>query len=85
FNSHTVHRALPNTYPDRVRLSCDFRYQPREEPLTDGSLRVHCDVLSWDEVYAGWPAGGIQWYWRDLPLQQSDWDEGLRWQKDRIC
>lgn len=85
FSSHTIHRALPHQRADRVRLSCDFRYQPAAEELHEASLRVHCDVLSWEEVYAGWPPGGVQWYWRDLALRHSAWDESIRWQKDRIC
>lgn len=85
FNSHTVHRALPNRLRNQVRLSCDFRYQPLQDEIDESSLRVHCDVLSWDEVYADWPADGIQWYWRDLELRRSEWDESIRWQKDKIC
>ncbi|GAA2758922.1 phytanoyl-CoA dioxygenase family protein [Actinopolymorpha rutila] len=106
FSSHTVHRALPHAAGDRVRLSCDFRYQPAAEPLHEGSLRVHCDVLGWEEVYADWPdppdppdspdspdspdplagsPGDVRWYWRDMDLRRSEWDESIRWQKDRIC
>jgi ectoine hydroxylase-related dioxygenase (phytanoyl-CoA dioxygenase family) len=33
FNCLTVHRALPNVTPDRVRISVDFRYQPASEPI----------------------------------------------------
>ena len=33
FNCLTVHRALPNVTPDRVRLSVDYRYQPTSEPI----------------------------------------------------
>lgn len=85
FSSHTVHRALPNQRPERVRLSCDFRYQPLAEEINDASLQVHCKFMSWDEVYADWPEGGIQWYWRDVDFQYSPWDEDVRWQKDKIC
>lgn len=85
FSSHTVHRALPNQHPELVRLSCDFRYQPRHEEINDASLRVHCNLMSWEEVYADWPDGGIQWYWRDIDFRYSPWDEEVRWQKDKIC
>ncbi|MGH8776449.1 MAG: phytanoyl-CoA dioxygenase family protein [Jiangellaceae bacterium] len=85
FSSHTVHRALPNQRPDRVRLSCDFRYQPLHDEINDRSLQVHCDVLTWDQVYAGWPDGGVQWYWKDRDFSFSAWDEELKWQKHRIC
>jgi ectoine hydroxylase-related dioxygenase (phytanoyl-CoA dioxygenase family) len=33
FNCLTVHRALPNLTPNRVRLSVDYRYQPASEPI----------------------------------------------------
>jgi len=33
FNALTVHRALPNTTADRIRLSVDYRYQPSSEPI----------------------------------------------------
>ncbi len=85
FSSRTVHKALPNGQPDKVRLSCDFRYQPVHEAIERRALDVHCGVLSWDEVYADWPAGGIQWHWRGLPLTYADWDESIRWQRDKIC
>lgn len=85
FHSQTVHRALPNQRPERVRLSCDYRYQPLHEEINDASLEVHCKFMSWDEVYADWPAGGIQWYWRDHELRYSPWNEDIRWQKDKIC
>ncbi|HEY6739578.1 MAG TPA: phytanoyl-CoA dioxygenase family protein [Actinopolymorphaceae bacterium] len=85
FSSHTVHKALPNGRPDLVRLSCDFRYQPLRDEIEERSLDVHCGVLDWDKVYAGWPDGGIQYYWREHTLPHSEWDESIRWQKDKIC
>lgn len=33
FHCLTVHRALPNTTTDRVRISADYRYQPASEPI----------------------------------------------------
>lgn len=85
FSSRTVHKALPNGQPDRVRLSCDFRYQPLHEVIEQRSLEVHCGVATWDEIYATWPDDESTWYWRDLPLRFVEWDESIRWQKDRIC
>lgn len=85
FSSRTVHRALPNQTGDRVRLSCDFRYQRLDEEINDRSLQVHCGVLSWEDVYADWPENGIQWYWRGHALDHAEWDESVRWQKDKIC
>jgi len=40
FHSLTVHGAKPNL-TDRLRLSVDFRYQPRSQPVVDGSLGAH--------------------------------------------
>lgn len=85
FHSQTVHRALPNEFAERARLSCDYRYQPVAEEVNDRSLNVHCDVLTWEQVYEGWPDGGIQWYWKNNELKMSPWDDDLRWQKDKIC
>ncbi|MEQ7006507.1 phytanoyl-CoA dioxygenase family protein [Actinopolymorpha sp. B17G11] len=85
FSSRTVHKALPNGQPDRVRLSCDFRYQPLHEVIERRALDVHCGVATWDEIYATWPDDESTWYWRDLPLRYVEWDESIRWQKDRIC
>lgn len=48
FNSLTVHRALPNTTEDRIRLSVDYRYQPASEPI---------DLLRVDGTRAGAHAG----------------------------
>ncbi|HEY2176429.1 MAG TPA: phytanoyl-CoA dioxygenase family protein [Mycobacteriales bacterium] len=85
FSSQTVHRALPNRYPDRVRLSCDYRYQPADEELHERSLQVHCNVDTWDAIYEGWSDRSLAHYWLDKSLQLSDWDEAIRWQQDRIC
>lgn len=89
FPSHTVHRSLPNQAGERVRLSCDVRFQPVSDPIATNSLQVHCDVLPWDEIYAGWdtdPAhDDLRHYWDPERLQVVAWDETFRWQKHRIC
>jgi len=45
FHCLTVHRALPNVTPDRVRISVDYRYQPASEPIhvvrVDGTRAGH--------------------------------------------
>ena len=43
FHSHTVHKALPNQSPDRIRLSVDYRYQGGSQPVTEGSL-LHISI-----------------------------------------
>lgn len=85
FTCETVHRALPNQNRDRIRLSADVRYQPADDPVDASSLQPHCNVDSWDNVYAGWCDPALQYYWRDRQLQLSAWDESIRWQQDRIC
>ena len=85
FTSLTVHRSIPNRQPDRIRLSCDFRYQPANEPIEARSLATHCDVLSWEEVYEGWTNRDLMYYWKRYDLAIADWDESIRWQKEKIC
>lgn len=85
FNSQTVHRALPNQFVDRIRLSCDFRYQPADDPVEPGSLQPHCQVDSWERIYAGWHDRSLCYYWENWALQLAEWDEALRWQKNKVC
>lgn len=85
FTSQTVHRALPNRYADRIRLSCDFRYQPAADPIEERSLQPHCRIDSWENIYADWHDRSLSYYWTNRDLQLSQWNEAIRWQKDRIC
>jgi hypothetical protein len=85
FHSCTVHKALPNLMGNRVRLSCDYRYQPADEDLEEKSLKPHMQVADWSELYAGWPDSTLKYYWRKHDLVLSPWDETIRWQKERIC
>lgn len=84
-SSQTVHRALPNTEGAHIRLSCDYRYQPADEEINEGSLKVHCEVDDWESIYAGWDDQSLAYYWRDTQLRYSDWDEKIRWQQNKIC
>lgn len=85
FVSQTVHKALPNQFDNRIRLSCDYRYQPADEGINESSLLVHCGVDDWDAIYADWTDRTLVRYWDNHDLQLSEWDEAMRWQKDRIC
>jgi len=85
FPSYTVHKSLPNQLGDRIRLSCDFRYQPAREPIEEKSLLPHGDILSWAEIYQGWQSGTFQYYWKKYALKMAPWDASLLWQKERIC
>ena len=68
FHSLCVHRGVPNTTPDRVRLSVDYRYQGISQPITPGSLLPHFNRRTWDEIYAGWERADLQYYWQRTSL-----------------
>ena len=69
FHSLTVHQARDNRSPDRIRFSCDFRYQGRSTPVHEHSLLPHMRWIEWDEIYAGWAADDpLRFYWRAYPL-----------------
>lgn len=72
FHSRTVHTGLPNLTPDRMRLSADFRYQPRSQPIRADSLDPHFARLSWAEIYAGWSSTEGQYYWREMAPTLSE-------------
>lgn len=44
FHSFTIHKALPNRTPDRLRLSTDNRYQRRGEDIDPTSLLTHFNL-----------------------------------------
>ncbi len=84
FHSHTVHKAQPNATRNRVRLSCDFRYQPIDQPIEERSLLPH-GPYDWNDLYEGWHREDLKYYWKTFQLARSPWDESIRWQKDKIC
>jgi ectoine hydroxylase-related dioxygenase (phytanoyl-CoA dioxygenase family) len=85
FPSMTVHKALRNEYPEQIRLSCDNRYQAVSQPVEKKSLEPHGRVLPWEEVYRDWKSTDLHYYWKKMDLVLSDWDDSIRWQKERIC
>jgi ectoine hydroxylase-related dioxygenase (phytanoyl-CoA dioxygenase family) len=68
FHSLTIHRALPNSSADRLRLSVDFRYQALSAPVVEDSLLPHGGQVSWEQAYRGWKRKELQYYWENLPL-----------------
>jgi hypothetical protein len=76
-HSHTVHKALPHRNKDFVRVSCDFRYQSAEEPIHEASLRPHCGIFEWEELYAGWKRQDLQYYWKKHKLELAEWNADL--------
>ena len=43
FRSYTIHKALPNLSPERLRLSTDNRYQQSKDEIDPAALRPHFD------------------------------------------
>ena len=74
FHSLAVHKALPNTSRDQIRLSVDYRYQPLSHPVHSSSMEPHYNRLTWKEIYAGWTETPLKYYWRELPLNLADLD-----------
>jgi hypothetical protein len=85
FHSLTVHKALPNHQEDRIRLSCDFRYQPASMEIEAKSLKTHYDVLPWEAVYRDWNDVSLCYYWKKKELRFAGWDESIRDHQDDIC
>lgn len=77
FHSHTVHRGLPNLTSDRMRLSVDFRYQGRSQPIKDDSLLPHHNRLTWDEIYRDWESDRFKYYWKNLDLKVVPHDPNI--------
>lgn len=75
FHSLLVHQGLPNLTDDRLRLSCDFRYQAISQPVAGVTLaRPHSGRLSWEEVYQDWQSEALQYYWKQLNLEIAPYD-----------
>jgi hypothetical protein len=73
FHSHTIHQGRDNLTKDRVRLSCDFRYQALLQPVRADSLEPHVGAETWENIYATWDRDdALRYYWKQLPLQMSD-------------
>ncbi|NKB66949.1 MAG: phytanoyl-CoA dioxygenase [Candidatus Latescibacteria bacterium] len=73
FPSLTVHQALPNLTPDRLRLSLDNRYQAQAQRIiAEQMLEPHLNgvtPLDWPQVYQGWESEELQYYWKELDLE----------------
>lgn len=84
FHSLTVHKALPNQTTDQVRLSCDYRYQPADQPIEPSSLLPH-GPFQWEELYKDWSREDLQYYWQSYEMTYIPFDHSIRWQKEKIC
>lgn len=85
FPSLTVHKSIKPTVEGRIRLSCDYRFQPADEEIEGNSLLPHGQVTTWEEIYKGWSREDLKYYWTRKDLMMSEWDESIRWQKEKIC
>jgi hypothetical protein len=85
FPSHTLHKGLKNQLGDRVRLSCDLRYQPAEQEIEEKSLVPHMMLGTWEDIYAGWKNPDLKYYWQKRVLKLSPWNPKLLTPSDRIC
>ena len=69
-HSLAIHQGRDNMSQDRLRVSCDFRYQPMSHPIRSDSLIPHMRWLTWEEIYRSWdPADPIKYYWENWDLQ----------------
>ena len=85
FPSHMVHKALPNQRKDRIRLSCDFRFQAADEVIDKSSLHPHMGVAKWPEIYRGWKNPDLKYYWKKRKLKFTPWDGSLLQKQEKIC
>ncbi len=77
FHSLTVHKSIPNLTENRIRLSVDYSYQPPSLPIEEKSITPHCNVLPWEEIYAGWKSKELQYYWLQHDLDFKEYDTSL--------
>lgn len=85
FHSHMVHRALPNLTPDRLRLSVDYRYQARSQPISAKNLLPHTGSIGWEEVYRGWRSTALQYYWQTPDLAVAGYDMRYFARRDQLA
>lgn len=69
-HSMTIHQGRDNMSQDRLRVSCDYRYQPMSYPVREDSLTPHMNWLTWEDVYKDWdPADPVKYYWQEWDLE----------------
>ena len=69
FPALTIHKALPNVTPDRLRVSLDNRYQVIGDTIAEHMLLPHLDIfnkLTWEDVYGGWESDDLKYYWEKI-------------------
>jgi ectoine hydroxylase-related dioxygenase (phytanoyl-CoA dioxygenase family) len=79
FPALTIHKALPNTTADRLRISLDNRYEGEGDEIAAHMLEPHMnDVspISWEEVYADWKTDDLKYYWTKVKHRAVPRDMG---------
>ena len=84
FHSMAVHKGVANT-GEKLRMSIDARYQKVSDPIAPGSLQPHSQPHSWDEIYAGWPPDGLQYYWKKYDLEIAAYDTSYHDKRDQLA
>lgn len=70
FHSYTVHQGRDNSTADKIRLSCDYRYQAFDEDVDPSSLLPHYNLKSWDDLYRNWPKNdSLKYFWEKESLK----------------
>ena len=85
FPALTIHKALPNVTPDRLRISLDNRYQALGDPIAEHMLLPHLNIfnaLNWEDVYRDWESEDLKYYWESIetpivPRDLSYLDKGF--------
>lgn len=75
FHSHTVHKGLPNTTENTLRLSMDCRAQARSDRLVAPvSLEnPHLHPVDWEGAYEDWDDDDeLRYYWKNYQLNMDD-------------
>jgi ectoine hydroxylase-related dioxygenase (phytanoyl-CoA dioxygenase family) len=78
FPCFTVHRSLPASVRDEIRVSMDVRYQRASDVIEARSLTNHSE-RPWEDIYAGWTEADtdLMYYWDRGRLALSPWDNSL--------
>lgn len=84
FPSYTVHRAVPASTSQRIRVSMDVRFQAASEPIEAKSLTNHSEA-EWEQIYVDWPSTAMQYYWKASTPRLSPWDDSFIQPGQRIC
>ena len=84
FHSLCVHKGVSNT-GRTLRQSIDARFQRLGDPIEEKSLLPHVNPVTWEEIYAGWPNGGFQYYWKDWDLSFIEYDYSYLEERDRLA